>query len=684
MATIPKQEPSKPKPVSAETILDDSLSMVFENLDDGVMIINSDGTLLKANPAALRFHGLYEKEALLYSESPRSHFVMYDFEYNEIPFNSWPSNRILKKETIENEKIIVVNKETGKKLYARFSGKPQLDESDNFLFGVLFIKDISEQVNALMELEKEKNNRLIDHQNINYIQQQLDGNRQLLQTIIDTIPVMIVIYDKRIKQVTMNKAVEEITGWNNEDIQNADIMELAYPDPEIRSEVMQYMNSLEPGFKDIIMRTKDGRDIETSWANVKISDGRQVGVGIDITQRKKLENDLIQAKEKAEKENKVQTAFIQNISHEVRTPMNSILGFSELLQKSVENETEKHYLDAITYNGQQLLRLINDIVDFSRLDNNEMTLSIENIHIMDLINQTQNQFTSLKKKYNKAHIDLHVNSPVENHKHIFLYTDLYRLQQVLTNLVSNALKYTEKGEVEVGYYMRKNKQDVLFYVKDTGIGIKKEDHDRVFRRFNRFHRTNETEFRGTGLGLAICKHLVELLGGKIWFESENGKGSVFYFSHPFTIHNHRDKKNSQQEEQKNDSLPILENSTILIAEDDEFSFKMLNYMLKETKAHVLHAETGQEAVDLWKNNSVDLVFLDINLPELNGYQVIKSIRSDNKTIPVIAQTASALPRDKKKSADAGFNHHVTKPISMSELYSVLNKYTPDEINPGEK
>ena len=215
----------------------------------------------------------------------------------------------------------------------------------------------------------------------------------------------------------------------------------------------------------------------------------------------------------------------------------------------------------------------------------------------------------------------------------------------------------------------------MFYVKDTGIGIKKENFSRVFTRFNRFHDRSNDIVGGTGLGLAICKHFVDLLGGNINFESEFGKGSTFFFTHPFILHeNVITEAQKEADEEKNFSLPNLNGKSILIAEDDKFSFMLMEQMLIETKAKVLHAVTGKEAVELFITKGADIVFLDIRMPEMSGFQAIRKIRELNGDVPVIAQTANAMTEDRQNIILSGFNYHATKPISQNELYSILNKF----------
>ncbi len=483
---------------------------------------------------------------------------------------------------------------------------------------------------------------------------------------------MVSIFDKQIDSLFLNKAVEKITGWKTEDAKGKDLMKLAYPDPEYRKEAVEFMASLTPGFKDLIMRTKDGRDIDTTWTNVEIPDGRRIGIGIDITNRKEMEQELITAKEKAEKENLLRYAFIQNISHEIRTPMNSILGYAELLYNRVTEDDEIEFLDAISQSGDQLLRLIDDIIDFSRLDKDELTITKEEISVNEIIQMTQQLISGLEKTYNKK--DVRFQFKVPSDENIIISTDVHRLNQVLTNLISNAIRYTDKGIIEVGYNVYENEKEITFFVKDTGIGIAKENHSLVFERFIRLHDDSQSIIRGTGLGLTICKHIVKLLGGEIGVESSPGEGSLFYFTHPF-IEQKPLQVDRNDTEEESVVYPNLENYNLLIAEDDIFSFQMMKHMLSSTKANILHADTGPSTVEIVKNNNIDFLFLDIRLPELNGYQVIKQIRQFNESLPVVAQTANALPEDRQKIINAGFSAHISKPFSQEDLIYVINKFT---------
>ncbi len=658
---------------TANLLMADFFHVAFDHAPDGMMIFGPGGNLLRVNAACLRLHNVGREEAFAI-KNQEEYFEIYTLEGTRLPVNQWPHRRVLGGEDIANIKVMVVNKQKHSKFYGIIDGHAEKDAVGNLSLAIIFIRDITQQVLTRQELYSEMDKRKQQIDDIDLYRRQIKDDRELLKTVIDTIPIMVVIYDERVQKVTINRAVTEITGYTNHDFKFNSIMDLAYPDPEYRREVHGYMQSLKSGFKDIVMHTKDGRDIQTSWANVKLPGGRQVGVGIDISERKQLEQAMAEAMRRAEKENQVQHAFIQNISHEVRTPMNSILGFTELLQKRINGKPDADYLDSIIYNGRQLLRLIDDIVDFSRLDKKELTLVKSHVSVSQFIGQARLQIPGLKLKYRRDHLRVVVQEPAQQPFDIILHTDLHRLQQIITNLISNALKYTRKGSVVFGYTLRREKGDVVFYVKDTGIGIPREDHERVFMRFNRLHENIGEEFRGTGLGLAISQHLVQLLGGKIWFDSEPGRGSEFYFPHPFAELQEAHEEQPDTDSASSTSVPKLDAKTILIVEDDPFSFLMLQGMLLDTRATVVHAETGKDALEQFSDHPVDLVLLDIRLPGMSGYEVITKIKDINPHVPVIAQTANALSIDREKTRIAGFDDHVSKPISMERLYEMLNRF----------
>lgn len=376
----------------------------------------------------------------------------------------------------------------------------------------------------------------------------------------------------------------------------------------------------------------------------------------------KTTKELIAAKIKAEQSDKLKSAFLANMSHEIRTPLNAIVGFAKLLNESESNEERQQYSEIIDNNAGLLLQLINDILDLSKIEAG--TLEFINrptkpIELCKCIYETQQNKT-------QPGVSLIFE---ENEEDITLITDPNRLAQVITNLITNAIKFTHEGNIRFGFH---RKEDVIeFYVKDTGIGI---PHERVEHIFSRFVKLNSFA-QGTGLGLAICKMIVEKIGGNIWVESIEGRGSIFHFSVPYTKKNTQEKKD-MNEETKTITPHIETNNarkSILIAEDIDSNYLLLKALLGK-KYQLYRAHNGIEAIDLFKSESPDIILMDIKMPEMDGLEATEIIRELSLEIPIIALTAFAFDTDKKEALNAGCNDFITKPIAVTELKKVLSKY----------
>ena len=398
---------------------------------------------------------------------------------------------------------------------------------------------------------------------------------------------------------------------------------------------------------------------------------RMIGTHTDISDRKEAENELRKAKNKAEESDRLKSAFLANMSHEIRTPMNSILGFSELLrEKSDDEKAREKYINIINQKGNHLLQIINDIIDISKIEAGQLNIKKHNFNLNELINDLFETYRAELNSNDKDSIELipHYVLP-KNYSEIF--SDRTRLYQILSNLLSNAVKFTEKGSIEFGYTI-KDKKYLEFFVKDTGIGIPKDKLNTIFERFTQSFQKGKKLYGGTGLGLAVCKGLVELLDGRIWVESAEEKGSAFYFSIEF-------ENVLSKEESAKKAVTIKTASwkgkKILLVEDDEFSIAYFSEIIKKTGAELIIATDGKKALELFSDgNNIDLVLLDIQLPEMDGYEVAQKIRKSNKNIPIIAQTAYAMIEDKQKSIEAGCNDYITKPIRKADFISLSSKY----------
>ncbi len=389
--------------------------------------------------------------------------------------------------------------------------------------------------------------------------------------------------------------------------------------------------------------------------------------------RDEAEKKLVEAKEKAEESDRLKSAFLANMSHEIRTPMNAILGFAELItvpDSEITPSEKESFIKLIRSGGDNLLRLIDDIIDISKIEAGQIKIHKKECNLNQTLKEIQQSFFEIRKHKGKEQIDILLNENARS-QNIVIKTDPLRLNQILTNLIDNAVKFTEKGFIEFGYEIL-NEEKILFYVKDTGVGMDHKKKDLVFDRFTKIEDDKTRLYRGAGLGLAISKSLVELLGGSIWVESILGEGSTFYFGLPF------DKLKELEKPEK--PLVISEdynwaNRTILIAEDEPANVIYIEEVLKITKAKVLRAMNGKEAVEIFKrNNDIDIVIMDIKMPEMDGYEATKQIKKLNKDIPVISQTAYAMPGDIDKGLDSGMNDYLVKPVKPKILLSVLNKY----------
>lgn len=402
------------------------------------------------------------------------------------------------------------------------------------------------------------------------------------------------------------------------------------------------------------------------------------GYTIDITDRKQLEAELLNAKEKAEESDRLKSAFLANMSHEIRTPMNGILGFAEILQDpDISGEKQQEYLKIIQKSGSRMLNIINDIIDISKIESGLMKVKLSESNINEQIEYIH---TFFKPEAAAKNLNLSFKTSLPTSKAL-LTTDREKLYAILTNLVKNAIKFTTEGSIEFGYALAKDSGFLQFYVKDTGIGIPEERQEAIFERFIQSDISDNMARQGAGLGLAITKSFVEMLGGKIWVESEVGVGSTFNFTLPFNL-----VQELTEEEKAQLLLDEMQNLTrklnILIAEDDETSVLLLSIVVNEYCNQVLFASTGNEAVEICRNNpNLDLILIDIRMPELNGYEATRQIRAFNKQVVIIAQTAYGLSADREKAIETGCNDFISKPINKNSLLALLQKYFKQETNP---
>lgn len=377
--------------------------------------------------------------------------------------------------------------------------------------------------------------------------------------------------------------------------------------------------------------------------------------------------ELTKALYKAEESDRLKTSFLANMSHEIRTPMNAIIGFSSFLRDPMYSEAEKNeFVKIITQNSELLLLLIDDILDLSKIQANQMVLNYSRVNLSDLLKDLHRTF-SIEAAKKQLLLKLTCEKITDD---FTLNADPTRLKQTLNNLLSNAIKFTQQGSIEFG--IKNVDSKVTFFVSDTGIGIPHDAGNRIFERFSKIEGNANLLFRGTGLGLAICKNFVELWGGAIWYESELSKGTTFYFTYPVSEINI--PKASTSVRPTIFSVPNLTGKVILIAEDDETNFMLLTAYLAKTKALIHWARNGAEVIDYIQNNPADIILMDVKMPVMDGIETTRRLREMNIQQPIIAQTAHAYDCDIQKFLATGFNDFLVKPIMKEKLIEVLRKF----------
>ncbi|MFO8234451.1 MAG: ATP-binding protein [Bacteroidales bacterium] len=391
-------------------------------------------------------------------------------------------------------------------------------------------------------------------------------------------------------------------------------------------------------------------------------------VSIDITELKIAYRNLEEAKERAEESDRLKSAFLANMSHEIRTPMNGIMGFAKLLKKpELIGEKHNEFIDIIQESGKRMLNIIDELIDIAKIEAGQIEIFREEVNLNMLIDELYT-FFSYETKQKGLQLESYKEFPDWKSP---ICTDYTKLNQVLSNLLKNAIKYTNEGKITFGYT---KKDDIItFFVEDTGIGISTDQKENIFERFRQEDMTIRRQYEGAGLGLSISKAYVEMLGGKMWLESEKEKGSAFYFTIPYKL----------PEEKEIDLTPGAETTdkqlssdlTMLVAEDDETSYLLLKEMMMEdTNIQFIQAVNGKEAIDEVKNNSnIDIVLMDIKMPEMDGYEATRILKKEYPDLPIIAQTAFASKKDREKAFDAGCDEYISKPIKEKEFFKILNK-----------
>lgn len=398
-------------------------------------------------------------------------------------------------------------------------------------------------------------------------------------------------------------------------------------------------------------------------------------IGKLFKNNKEHEKLLKKAKLKAEQNDKLKSVFLANLSHEIRTPMNAILGFTNLLKNdNLNSEVTKEYLETIEKSGNNLILIINDLIEMSKIDAKQITPNYTSVDLNKCLDEI---CETLKISIPPAKKVLLTFKKDKLNSKIYVRIDETKVKQILANLITNAIKYTDKGEISFGFEINSEQQEIHFFVKDTGYGIGPEDQALIFDRFKRIDNDYTTKSSGLGLGLAITKAYLDMMKGSIHLTSSIGKGSTFHFSIPLEIATKKPKiKNIDIDTLSVISTQITSNKRILIAEDDEINYLLLTKMLSPYhNLELIRAKNGKEAIDIFTNdNAIDLILLDIKMPIMNGFEAFEQISKTETKIPIIAQTAFSSNDDIKIIEKTGFTDFILKPINREALFDLINKY----------
>lgn len=512
------------------------------------------------------------------------------------------------------------------------------------------------------------------------VNEKLVASERKFTEMLTNVQLLSVIVDVSGNVVFCNEYLLDITGYRYYEVAGKNWAEMFVP-KEKRAEIRRTINNLKVSshFEGEII-SKDGKHFSISWSNVLLRDesGAITGIasiGENITDRKIAEENLLFAKEKAENSDKLKSVFLSNMSHEIRTPLNSIVGFSELLADSrLASNVRTEYYEIIRNSANKLTQIINDILDISKLETKQFKIYKTVCSLSEIMNQTFESFKNSEYFNKNKNIEFSMDLP-DHLKDFEFESDAHRIQQVLDNLITNAIKYTEKGRIEfsVTTNLENGIQFLEFSVTDTGIGIAEDMYALIFERFRQVEEY--TYHHGAGIGLSICKGIVELLGGKIWLDSTPGIGSKFSFSVPY--YNDFERKKTKKSTEPV-SLNIM-NKHVIIAEDDRNSFFYLNALLKGHNLNIKHAENGDVLMDLLENETPDLILLDLNMPGKSGYECLNEIKRRGINTKVIVQTAYAGNDERDRCLNYGCNDFISKPIGKNELYSVLNRVLAENV-----
>ena len=510
-----------------------------------------------------------------------------------------------------------------------------------------------------------------------------ESQLRLFKQTIDQSPLSVIITNTKGEVEYVNQGFTKITGYSYEEVvgKQDDFLKSEKQDEASYRALQAAVSSGKNWNGELYCKKKDG---QFYWERVIIApvfDDNQeikhfVSINEDISEKKQMIQELEIARDKAEESDKLKSLFLANMSHEIRTPLNGILGFSNVICSGGEEDPERleYYKTIIENCGQRLVTVIDDIIDISMIQSNQLKIVRKDFDINELLEEVYVLYQEQKAEQVKK-IEFKVGF-CENPDHKTVFSDKNRIFQVLKNLLDNAFKFTEIGFIEFGC-SESNQDELILYVEDSGIGIDKSKNKIIFESFRQAEEGNSRKYDGSGLGLAITSGIIERLGGKIWIQSEVGMGSVFYISLPRGYKKVADERNNQTENLQDVTAISGTKKRILSIEDDKASIEYLKSVASAMGYELINFDNAQEGLKYLNENQVDLVLMDIQLPEMNGYEATRQIKADFPNMPIIVQTAYAMKGDEEKAFEAGCDEYLVKPVGLKNLREKIAKYIAD-------
>jgi PAS domain S-box-containing protein len=502
----------------------------------------------------------------------------------------------------------------------------------------------------------------------------VENELRKISRVVEQSPNSVIIMDTKGTIEYVNPTTNNLSGYKSEELigKNYSIFSSANNTEEEYLLLWKKLNAGKVCEDEFHSKKKNG---ELYWEAVSFSpildaDGtitNFLAIKEDITKRKELTQNLIIAKEKAEENDRLKTAFLHNISHEIRTPLNAIMGFSEFINDPYLGSVKRQqFTNIIVQNCDKLLSIISNILSIATIEAGQENITTNEVALNPTLWYLHEQFLPDATRKN---ISLNMKPTLSDNEDRII-SDESKLVEILFNLISNALKFTKKGHINFGYTV--NADDLEFFVEDTGIGISADMHEEIFKRFRQVESTIAHQSAGSGLGLSISKAYVELLGGKMWITSEVDKGSTFHFTIPFI----KATNNTSKAKQSNFGIinELKEPKTLLVAEDEDSNFILLEEILVSLNITIIRAITGVQAVEICKSKHVDAILMDIKMPVMDGYEATKIIREFMPDLPIIAQTAYATNKDKNYAMACGCNGFLSKPFKKGLLISIVKEH----------